>query len=91
MPNRKLTKEENQPLIKTLLPNHTEGVECINVDQEGANSTIDINNINSSSTLKSCTDNDNGSPAPTADQTLNDIELTGFKEVKSVKKRKRKS
>ena len=91
MPNRKLTKEENQPSIKTLLPNRTEGVECINVDQEGVNSTIDVNNINSSSTVKLCTDNDYASPAPTADQTLNDTELTGFKEVKSVKKRKRKS
>ena len=91
MPNRKLTKEENQPSIKTLLPNRTEGVECINVDQESANSTIDINNINSSSTQKLCTDKDYWSPAPTADQTLNDTELTGFKEVKLVKKRKRKS
>ena len=39
----------------------------------------------------SCTDTDYVSPAPTADQTLNDTELTGFKEVKLVKKRKRKS
>ena len=91
MPNRKLTKEENQPSIKTLLPNRTESVECINVDQEGANSEININNINNSSTVRSCTDTDYASPVPTADQTLNDTELTGFKEVKSVKKRKRKS
>ena len=89
MPNRKLTKEENQPSIKTLLPNRTEGVECINVDQESANSTIDINNINSSA-QKLCTDQDYGSPAPTADQTLNDTELAGLKEVKLVKKRKGK-
>ena len=87
MPNRKLTKEENQPSIKTLLPNHTEGVECINVDQESANSTID----DSSSTQKLCTNKDYGSPAPTADHILNDTELIGFNEVKSVKKRKRKS
>ena len=91
MPNKKLTKEENQPSIKTLLPNRTEGVECINVDQESANSTIDINNTNSSSAKKLCTDKDYGSPAPTADQTLNETELTGLKEVKLVKKRKRKN
>ena len=91
MPNKKLTKEENQPSIKTLLLNRTEGVECINVDQESANSTIDVNNINSSSAKKLCTDKDYGSPAPTADQTLNDTELTGLKEVKLVKKRKRKN
>ena len=91
MPNRKLTKEENQPSITTLLPNRTESVECINVDQEGVNSEINVNNINNSSTVRSCTDTDYASPAPTADQTLNDTELTGFKEVKSVKKRKRKS
>ena len=90
MPNRKLTKEENQPSIKTLLPNRTEGVECINVDQESANSTIDVNNINSNSTQKLCTYKDYGSPAPTADQTLNDTELTEFKAVKSVKKEKGK-
>ena len=91
MPNRKLTEEENQPSIKTLLPYRTESVECINVDQEGVNSEINVNNINNSSTVRSCTDTDYASPAPTADQTLNDTELTGFKEVKSVKKRKRKS
>ena len=91
MPNRKLTKEENQPSIKTLLRNRTKSVECINVDQEGANSEIDINNINNSSTVRSCTDTDYASPAPTTDQTLNDTELTGFKEAKTMKKRKRKS
>ena len=74
-----------------MLPNRTESVECINVDQEGANSEINVNNINNSSTVRSCTDTDYASPAPTADQTLNDTELTGFKEVKLVKKRKRKS
>ena len=91
MPNRKLTKEKNQPSIKTLLPNRTESVECINVDQESANTEIDVNNDNNSSTVRSCTDTDYAAPAPTADQTLNDTELTSFKEVKSVKKRKRKS
>ena len=91
MPNKKLTKEENQPSIKTLLPNHTESVECINVDQEGVNTEIDINNINNSSTVRPCTDTDYASPLPTADQTLSDPELTGFKEVKLAKKRKRKS
>ena len=84
-------KEENQPSIKTLLPNHTESVECISVDQEGVNSEINVNKINNSSTVRSCTDTDYASSAPTADQTLNDTELTGFKEVKLVKKRKRKS
>ena len=91
MPNRKLTKKENQPSIKTLLPNRTESVECINVDQEGANTEIDVDNINNSSTVRSYTDTDYASPVPTADQTLNDTELTGFKEAKMVKKRKRKS
>ena len=91
MPNRKLTKEENQPSIKTLLPNCTESVECINVDQKGANIETDINNSNNSSTVRPCTDTDYVSPVPTADQTLNDTDLTGFKEVKSAKKRKRKN
>ena len=91
MPNRKLTKEENQPLIKILLLNRTESVECINVDQEGVNTEIDVNNTNNSSTVRSCTDTDYASPVSTADQTLNDTELTFFKEVKLVKKRKRKS
>ena len=91
MPNRKLTKEENQPSIKTLLLNRTESVECINVDQEGVNSEINVNNISNSSTERSCTDSGYVSPTPTADPTLNDTELTDFKEVKSVKKRKRKN
>ena len=78
-------------MITTLLPIRTEGVECINVDQESVNSTIDVNNINNSSAQKLCTDQDYGSPAPTADQTLNDTELAGRKEVKLVKKRKRKN
>ena len=91
MPNKRLTKKENQPSIKTLLPNRTESAECINVDQEGANSERNINNTNNSSTVRSCTDTDYALPAPTVGQTLNDIELAGFKEVTSVKKRKRKN
>ena len=91
MPNKKLTKEENQSSIKTLLPNRTESVECINVNQEDVNTEIDVNNINNSSTVRSCTDTDYVSPLPTADQTLNDPELKSFKEVQSAKKRKRKS
>ena len=51
----------------------------------------DINNSNNSSTVRPCTDTDYVSPVPTADQTLNDTDLTGFKEVKSAKKRKRKN
>ena len=91
MPNKKLTKEENQPLIKSLLPSCTESVECTNVDQAGANIEIDANNSINTSTLKSCTDTDYASPISSADRTLNNCDLTGFKEIKSAKKRKRKS
>ena len=44
MPSRKLTKEENQPSIKTLLPNRTDNTECINVDWEGTNISADEDN-----------------------------------------------
>ena len=81
MPNRKLTKEENQPSIKTLLLNRTESVECINVDQEGANSEIDVNNISNSNTVRSCTDTDYATPAPTSsgspqNQPSNKVNIT---------------
>ena len=91
MPNKKLTKEENQPSIKSLLPSCTETVECINVEQEGANIKVDINNSIVIGALKTNTVADLTSPQSPVDQTLNAPDLLDFREVKSTKKRKRKN
>ena len=91
MPNKKLTKEENQPSIKSLLPSCTETVECINVEQEGANIKVDVSNSIVIGALKTNTVADLTSPQSSADQTLNAPDLLDFREVKSTKKRKRKN
>ena len=91
MPNKKLVKEENQPSIKSLLPNCTENVECINVDQDCADIESNDNTSSINNTVRSCTNTDYSSPVPSTDQRLNNPEFKDIKEVKSAKKRKRKT
>ena len=90
MPSKKLTKEENQPLIKTLLPNRTDKTECINVDRESANIATDEDNSKPlSSADRSCTEADLAPPSTSASLLQGDPDLTAFKEVKSAKKKEK--
>ena len=98
MPSRKLTKEENQPTITTLLPNCPTNAECRSVKCDSANTRANGDTLNNSGLVNSiessCTEIELVSSETTADLAVNkqdNLGQTGFKEVKSAKKRKRKN
>ena len=98
MPSKKLTKEENQPTIMTLLCNCPTNAECINVECDSANTSANGETLNNSgsvnSTEISCTEIDLVSSEVTADLVVNkqdNLDQTGFKEVKSAEKIKSKN
>ena len=66
-------------------------MEYINVEQEGVNIEVDVNNSIVIGALKTNTVTDLTSPQSPADQTLNAPDLLDFREVKFTKKRKRKN